>query len=321
MNDAIADNSPIEAPAAAPQQLSPGVALARRRLERGLSLEDVAQHLKFGVRQITALEEDDFSKLPGATFVRGMIRSYAKLLDMDAAPLLQELGRREIPAPATVYLRTTRIPFPDGAKRSTRVYAALSVLVVLAALAVAYEWQTGSAPWSAGTTAPVAQRAPVAVPEPLAPPALPAENRASPPAVVGSTSVEPAAAVPPPATVQGGKAAGVAVTVPPAVAKAAEAFPAAQGNPTAVRVPVSGAAGKARLVLQFQQESWVEVKQADGRILLSQMNRGGSEQEVGGTPPFDVVIGNAPSVRLFYNGQSVDLRPHYKVDVARLILE
>jgi len=321
MNDAIADNSPIEAPAAAPQQLSPGVALANRRLERGLSLEDVAQHLKFGVRQITALEQDDFSRLPGATFVRGMIRSYAKLLEMDAAPLLQELGRREIPAPATVDLRTTRIPFPDGAKRSTRVYAVLSVLVVLAVLAVAYEWQTGSAPWSSRTAEPVAQPAPVVAPGSLAPPAIPAENRTSSPAATGSTSMEPAVAVPPPVAAQVGQASSVPVAVPPAVAKPAAAFPTAQGSPTAVRVPVQGAAGKARLVLQFQQESWVEVKQADGRILLSQMNRGGSEQEVGGTPPFDVVIGNAPSVRLFYNGQAVDLRPHYKVDVARLILE
>ena len=45
------------------------------------------------------------------------------------------------------------------------------------------------------------------------------------------------------------------------------------------------------------------------------------EQQVDGRPPFDVVIGNAPAVRLVYKGQPFDLRPHYKVDVARLVLE
>ena len=74
-------------------------------------------------------------------------------------------------------------------------------------------------------------------------------------------------------------------------------------------------------LLQFQRDSWVQIKQADGRILLSQMNRGGTEQQLDGRPPFDVVIGNAPAVRLVYKGQPFDLKPHYKVDVARLVLE
>ena len=38
-------------------------------------------------------------------------------------------------------------------------------------------------------------------------------------------------------------------------------------------------------------------------------------------PPFDVVIGNAANVRLKYNDAPVDLRPYFKVDVARLTLE
>jgi len=273
-------------------------------MERGLSLADVAKDLKYGVRQIEALEQDDFPRLPGATFVRGMIRSYAKLLELDAAPLLHELGRREIPAPATVDLRATRIPFPDGARRSTRVYAVLSVLVVLAALAVAYEWQTGFLPWSARTPRPAAPPTPVAVPAPEATPAPLSESRVAGPAAASGSPAAPQAAAP-------------AAAAKPVAAPVAEAKDA----PAVVRVPVPAAAGTARLVLQFQRESWVEIRQADGRILLSQMNRGGSEHELGGKPPFDVVIGNAPSVRLFYNGQAVDLRPHYKVDVARLILE
>ena len=85
--------------------------------------------------------------------------------------------------------------------------------------------------------------------------------------------------------------------------------------------PADLKAANARIRLQFQSESWVEIKQADGKILISQVNRGGSEQELGGTPPFDVVIGNAPNVKLLYNGRPVDLRNHYKVDVARLVLD
>jgi len=78
--------------------------LAQMRVERKLSVADVAQRLKYGARQIEALEAEEFDKLPGATFVRGMVRGYAKLLDTDpqparrARPALRSRGDRPRPA-------------------------------------------------------------------------------------------------------------------------------------------------------------------------------------------------------------------------------
>ena len=300
MNESIPGTGQPEAPPLV-ETPSPGMMLARRRAERSLSLGDVAQRLKFGARQIEALEQDDYSRLPGPTFVRGMLRGYAKLLEMDPGPLLKELERREIPAQVTVDLRAKRIPFPDGTRRSTRVYFALSGLVVAIAVAVVYEWQIGHFPWNAPEAAPLA--APAALP-PLS--STPEGARSEPP----RADVPPE--VPSPAKPEVSKP--VAGAAPPAAAIPTVA--------AVVRIPsAEPAAYKGRLLLKFQRESWVEIKQADGRLLMSQTNRGGTEQEIGGTPPFDVVIGNAPSVRLIYNGQTVDLRPHFKVDVARLILE
>ena len=56
-------------------------------------------------------------------------------------------------------------------------------------------------------------------------------------------------------------------------------------------------------------------------MLLSQLNQPGTRQVIQGVPPFDVVIGNAAKVRLKYDDAPVDLRPYFKVDVARLKLE
>ncbi len=50
------------------------------------------------------------------------------------------------------------------------------------------------------------------------------------------------------------------------------------------------------------------------------MNRGGTTQNVSGTPPLDVVIGNASDVRVTYRGNPVDLVPHTRQNVARLRL-
>jgi cytoskeleton protein RodZ len=138
-------SGPVDAPVPAATQ-GPGAILARGRKDKRLTVDDVAARLKFAPRQIAALESDDFDKLPGTTFIRGMIRNYARLLDTDAAPLLEAYERCHVHAPVTVDLRDENIPFPDGRARSTRIYLALSVLIVTAMAAVLYEWQYGLPP-------------------------------------------------------------------------------------------------------------------------------------------------------------------------------
>ena len=108
---------------------SPGTMLAELRARRGLTIADIAQRLKFGTRQIEALEADDYARLPGNTFVRGMVRGYARALDSDPAPILAELSRREIPAPAAQDVQTLHVPLPVAPKkRANRVYVVLSAL-------------------------------------------------------------------------------------------------------------------------------------------------------------------------------------------------
>lgn len=75
----------------APQALPPGQQLRAAREARGLQIDDVANVLRFSPRQIELLEADRYDDLPGATLVRGFVRGYAKLLKLDANPLLAAL--------------------------------------------------------------------------------------------------------------------------------------------------------------------------------------------------------------------------------------
>ncbi len=269
----------------ATEPASPGRALAAARAGLKLSVADVSQQIKYGVKQIAAIEADDYAKLPGTTFVRGMIRSYAKLVQLDPQPLLADLGRRDIPAPVTVDLRTSeQEPFLEGGKKSNRVYVYLSLTVLLAVAMVAYEWY--ASPPSTGevvTIKPKVARNEV-VQAPLSQASVPEQ-----PVGMDTQSVESPAQT----------------TAAPAPAPAVSRKPA----------------GSKRLELEFGQVSWVEIKQANGKILLSQLNPAGSRQSIEGLPPFEVVIGNAANVRLKYDDAPVDLRPFFKVDVARLMLE
>ena len=78
----------------------PGAKLALMREKNGHSLEYVASKLHLRVRVIELLEADAYDEMPEPVFIKGYLRAYAHLLDMDAAPLLETFNyshmRREL---------------------------------------------------------------------------------------------------------------------------------------------------------------------------------------------------------------------------------
>jgi len=60
-----------------------GDRLQRERELRGITLEEIAEATKIGTRSLSALEDEDFNKLPGGIFNKGFVRSYARYLGLD----------------------------------------------------------------------------------------------------------------------------------------------------------------------------------------------------------------------------------------------
>src|SRR5512142_1691440 len=71
--------------------LNVGMALREAREGLGLSVHDIADRIKFAPKQVEALEANDFSHLPEAAFLRGFVRSYARVLQLDEAALIAAL--------------------------------------------------------------------------------------------------------------------------------------------------------------------------------------------------------------------------------------
>lgn len=265
-----------------------GRILADAREQQGLSIADVARQLRLGVKQIEALEADDYLGLPGNTFVRGFIRNYARLLQLDSDPLLQSFQQR-VPSEALAM----SVP-PRGGEFS--IYPSK-------------RWV-----WYAGAAALMVIAAPLLIYFAL--------GRDGAPPVSAAKRVQSA---PRQAIVTLPQAASQQVTLPPAPQQdtsAAVQQPEAAINLPAQPVRAEGApAGSGRVVFKFDQESWTEVRDRDGKKIFSQLNSAGSEQIVTGEPPFTLVVGNAAHVSATYNGVPVDMTPYINVDVARLTLQ
>lgn len=119
---AIAVHGPAEA----------GAMLAAARAAFNMSIEEAAGKLRLSVHQLRALEAGDSASLPDATFVRGFIRNYARLLHIDAEPLLQAYRGGEPVAHHSITLVSENIPIAGSGKKSWQPFALAALLIVLA---------------------------------------------------------------------------------------------------------------------------------------------------------------------------------------------
>jgi|CryBogDrversion2_1035201.scaffolds.fasta_scaffold00923_4 cytoskeleton protein RodZ len=263
---------------------------ARERL--GLSVEDVVANIKLAPRQVVAMEADDYKSLPETAFVRGFVRSYAKLLQLDAQPLLNALPGAARPPVVTEPFKV-ETPFPERSMRQQNLN--LLIAAFLLALVIA-----GFALWQANSPRPVV--------------VTEAEN--TPDAAMVATPL------PLPEQLELLDGSGVPVVEASAVVAAPVASSAVVVAPVVVATPLPVSTGQ-MVRVEFDKTSWTEVREKSGKILSKQVNQAGSELRVEGVAPFVLVIGHAASAHLYYKDKLVDLKPYVKpgTDVARLTLE
>ena len=334
-----------------------GAMLAAARARAGLSIDAVAQQLKLGVRQVQAIEEDNFAALPGRTFVRGFVRNYARLLKLDGDAVLAALPGSSAPALEAPSLHETapsigELPTSGGNRPGWTRWAIPLTLLAIIAGAAAYEFlrptgdarhagtkDTAAVATHAEPAKPAAESGVVALPNPIppgggstgdagngAPPHPPSASAAAPAAVpdaaahVGVPGAPGAAA--PSSPVASPAPPPIRAVPSPATTKAIPApTTAATTALTTPTTPTTAATvGDVTLALTYKDSSWTEIRDRTGRVLLSRMNEGGQTQTVAGQPPFELTIGNATDVTLRYNGKPVDLAPHTRQNVARFTL-
>ena len=176
---------------------------------------------------------------------------------------------------------------------------------------------------------PTAPSASVDSTEPLPEAALPAAERA--PELQASTELTlppadatalPSNATTPPvdaaiANSNEASATNAAPIAPAAPIAAPPTLPIMPAEPTVAPTP----AGMAKLEFSANQETWVNVLDANGRKVYSKTIFAGSRESIDVTPPVNITVGNAGATSMSFNGKSVELAPHSRNNVAHIKLE
>lgn len=286
---------------------SAGAQLKAQREALGWPVEQVAEQLKLAPRQVVALEEGDVAALPNLAVVRGFVRAYAKVVRLDAAPLVAMIEvhpptpvheHQAAPARRDISATFSESRFPSMTQRSSHsgVWIAGAVAVVAAAAFGAYKM--GYVPETlfahgdkeavhTGVTAPV-ETTLIKPGQDLSP--------------VQTPSV-PLISVPPPA------GAGTSTDTPaPAPASTLAAAPATVSAPAAETPAAAPAVASANaLVLKVEQDSWVEIRRPGSTPLISRLVKAGSTETFDITGPAVLVVGKPDVVQATLRGARLDL--------------
>jgi cytoskeleton protein RodZ len=291
-----------------------------------MSVAEVAQELKISRQAVERLEQGQYDSLPGDTFARGYIRSYARLMGMDPARLALAFDReRGIEVRERSVSSIARVEPPSRSGRTLMWWS--SVLIIVALVLSALWWYETSQP----TLEPLSgleeldsqallddvEIDAITLPESIAEqtdglPAdlLPVESNdaaAEGQSSEASTSAEETASAQAPA----------AQSVEEGADGAAADAAAADAAPTESAAPASSAG----LVLSVAADCWVQVSAADGRALHSALMRAGQTLELPPSGPLDLVIGDRSAVtEIRFQGNSVTLPPQGRSGVVRMRL-
>ena len=251
-------------------QESIGQTLRRRREERGLTVEQAAQQSKVPIRLVEALESDDYHLLPDALYLVRLLHEYATLLQLDAAAIEAEFRQavRRPPRPSLAPPSATR---PDPAiPWKQMLWTMVAILVVTPLVFIALSLASKRAQ-EREAQAPTA--------EPHAEESRPAGDEA-----VGLS----------------GRLLG---SVTPSVSSVGDS---AAEAPTRIGTDVVEKAAPARhvLVVRAHEPTWLSVRPDAGerrQVLLQPGQAARFGAEVG----FQVTVGNAGGVALWFNGASL----------------
>lgn len=247
-----------------------GETLRRARHAQGISLEQAAEETRIRRSYLAALEADDAAALPAPVYTRGLLRTYATFLGLNADALVDDyrpMQRRE--RPPSLRPAVMHVPLP----RQVPFRALISVLaVVVVAALIIFLWRLYQGVQRA---AQEADTGPV--------------HSVLPTLVVGQPTIAPSIVLTP------------LPSVIPGPAPSASPAAIAQPSPSPTPAPTG-------IVVEFQASASVYVEAAvDGKLVLAKTFAAGSKETLPQATHTVVLVASNPSaLHITANGQPLD---------------
>ena len=285
-------------------RLSPGEMLCRARKEKGLAVEEVILHLGITQRTLNALEKDEYEALPSPLYVKGYIRRYCSILNMSDTEVLADFDAKVKEQGLVNKEPSIRLDRDSSRKRINWTLIIPIILVLLLAIPIFWSFLSKTAD-----------------PETKELPLTPQESTRIEP-LINSGVISPDYKEIDTPVIET-KDIGVIDKSVVAVSDAERRHTGAnlveielQNIKQTIAEPSIFLLSKEKpvvtknsqtLQINVTKQSWIQIIDAKGDILLADLKPSGYQNEVKGTAPFEMTLGYAPGVELTLNGKKVDI--------------
>ncbi|HCE1933839.1 TPA: cytoskeleton protein RodZ [Vibrio parahaemolyticus] len=304
-----------------PLSIEAGTLLKNKRESLSMTQKQVADRLRLRVSVIEDIENNRFESQQVATFTRGYLRSYAKFVGLDEKVVLVALEQtadvkpKEQEIEMQSFSRKTK-----HEKHNSRIMLLTWVIaIVIIGISAAWWWQNQQE----NSLAQVVAEANVETSQPSAdeiadidlmteeeliastPAELAASNNTASESSINAAQTDEVV----PAETE--ESTTEATQEPVAVIEAAEEVQ--EASPV---VPE----GMTLLTMKFKADCWIQVKDTNGKTLVSGTQKPGQDVELTGKAPFKVILGAPEGVTMTFASEPVDLSGYTSGKVARFTL-
>ena len=277
-----------------------GEVLRKAREAASYSVAYVAAQTHLKEEVIIALENEQYDQLPSDVFVRGYIRSYAKLLDIDLQHVTDGGSKDSAIEKVVPQIKKTKKINSFGVDPVV-IWSSVTVMALLVGLLTTWWIHQGeSDPMQLASAA---------------------EQFDNPFPVSGVSEAPKQGREQGQSDINSSHLVGLGNVDPKNISDTQNAMPEVLDDekvlsearaevqivPAIIEAPISGGEiDKVRITVKYTQESWTEIFDARKRRLLHGLIKPGATRVISGQAPFNVFLGNSPGVELEINGKPFD---------------
>jgi cytoskeleton protein RodZ len=277
-----------------PKRILPGRRLRAARELTHMTVAEVANHLRLDPQLINSLEDDKYDDLPGAAYVCGYLRSYARMLKLPENEIVLAFTQGQDIKAALIPENVNILPVRHPYKRLLQLGIVLILMVLIAAgfLWLAEQFNIFDLHRNAATPA-----------MPVAPAGMQQQS-----GIDDTGQGMPLVATNP---VQ------LNTSIPSSLSTVSTAS-ADSVSSTATELPSSVNTDTHSVVLRlkYQADSWTDVQDVRGNQLVYRLVTKDSVLTLRGEAPLRVLLGYAKGVKVSYQGKPFDFSNYVKDDVA-----
>ena len=315
-----------------------GRTLKASRIEQKLDERQISTELKIPLDQVMALEDNRFEYFKSSTFARGYLKSYCRLLNLDAKEILAAFDALVIGSKSESNIKPVDKVTNKQVGFGDPFVILVSIVIIAVLIFLAFWWPTFSSNNSAVIQKETSPEQTQVVEDSSNPKSeltassevlttnVEASDTASDTSISDDPVIDKSVAVQDANVTTGLSAETIALLeeagVNPQKVEAATREVAAD-DVTTDNVSVSATPSYTNDVeVTFDADCWIEIRSGTGKILFSGVKASGSQLAVTGTAPYRVVVGYARGVSSFkFKGEVYDFSSYIHKDLARFELK